>query len=232
MEAIFTKLGQALAGAPWLALAASLAWGVLSVVLSPCHLASIPLIVAFISGQGETSTGRAFRLSLLFASGILATIAGIGLATATAGRMAGDIGRWGNYAVALVFLIVGLHLLGLIPLPVRAASPSGWKRKGYGGALLLGLVFGLALGPCTFAFMAPLLGVVFKLGASRWALAALLLLAYGLGHCGVIVAAGSATARVQRFLDWNEQSKGLAVLKGICGLLVLAAGFWMIQVAR
>ena len=215
-----------------MALAAALTWGILSVILSPCHLASIPLIVAFISGQGETSARRAFLLSLLFASGILATIAVIGVATAAAGRIAGDIGRIGNYAVAVVFLVVGLHLLGLIPLPARAANPANWRRKGYSGALLLGLVFGLALGPCTFAFMAPLLGVVFQLGGSRWAFAASLLLAYGLGHCAVIVAAGSATAKVQRFLDWNEKSKGLALLKGICGLLVLLAGFRMIHAAR
>ena len=99
------------------ALAASLVWGVLSVVLSPCHLSSIPLIVGFISGQGRVSTGRAFGIASFFAVGILITIAAIGAITAAAGRMMGDLGRWGNYFVAAIFFLVGLHLLGVIPAP-------------------------------------------------------------------------------------------------------------------
>jgi hypothetical protein len=49
-------------GAPLIALAASMAWGVLSILLSPCHLASVPLIVGFISEQGTVTVRR--RLSL------------------------------------------------------------------------------------------------------------------------------------------------------------------------
>jgi len=36
---------------------------------------------------------------------------------------------------------------------------------------------------------------------------ALLLLAYGVGHCAVIVAAGTSAELVQTLLNWNEQSK-------------------------
>ena len=59
MEQLFTNLSHAVEGAPLLALGASVAWGVLSIILSPCHLASIPLIVGFINDQGVTSTRRA-----------------------------------------------------------------------------------------------------------------------------------------------------------------------------
>ena len=90
------------------------------------------------------------------------------------------------------------------------------------------LVFGIALGPCTFAFMAPVLGVTFKVAKTEPVYAASLLLAYGLGHCAVIVAAGTSTELVQRFLDWNEHSKGVTLVKRICGLLVLAAGGYLI----
>ena len=60
MEDLFTSLNHAVEGTPALALSAAVAWGILSIVLSPCHLASIPLIVGFISGQGRMSTARAF----------------------------------------------------------------------------------------------------------------------------------------------------------------------------
>jgi cytochrome c-type biogenesis protein len=231
MEQLFTNLSHAVEGAPLIALAASFVWGVLSIILSPCHLASIPLIVGFISEQGQATTRRAFWTSTLFAVGILITIAAIGAITAAAGRMMGDVGRYGNYLVALIFLVVGLHLVGVIPLSFSGPGQVGMKRKGFLAAFVLGLVFGVALGPCTFAYMAPMLGVTLKLAATHFFYGALLLLAYGLGHCWVIVAAGTSTELVQRFLNWNGRSPGLIVLKVICGILVMLGGAWLIYTA-
>jgi len=231
MEQLFTNLSHAVEGAPLVALSAAVVWGILSIVLSPCHLASVPLIIGFISEQGQVTAKRAFWTSTLFAVGILITIAVIGAMTAAAGRMMGDVGRYGNYFVALIFLVVGLHLVGVIPLNFSGAGPVGMKRKGYLAAFILGLLFGVALGPCTFAYLAPMLGVTFKLAATNFLYGAALLLAYGVGHCSVIVAAGTSTERVQRFLNWNEQSKGLAVLKVTCGILVMLGGVWLIYSA-
>lgn len=231
MQELFTGLSHAVEGAPMIALGAAVLWGILSIVLSPCHLASIPLIVGFISGQGQVSTRRAFWTSTLFAVGILVTIAAIGAITAGAGRMLGDVGRYGNYFVALIFLVVGLHLLGVIPLPFSGPGQVGIKRKGMLAALVLGLVFGVALGPCTFAYMAPMLGVTFKLAKTAPLYGASLLLAYGIGHCAVIVVAGTFTEVVQRFLNWNENSKALILVKGVCGVLVVLGGVWMIYTA-
>jgi cytochrome c-type biogenesis protein len=228
MEQLFTNLSHAVEGAPGIALGASFIWGILSIILSPCHLASIPLIVGFISGQGRVSTARASGIATLFAVGILVTIAAIGAITAAAGRMMGDVGRWGNYFVAAIFFVVGLHLLGVIPMPWSGPGQVGMKRKGLLAAFTLGLVFGIALGPCTFAYMAPMLGVTFKLAATNFLYGAALLLAYGVGHCSVIVAAGTSTELVQRFLNWNEHSKGVTILKFVCGALVLLAGLYLL----
>ena len=232
MEQIFTSLSHAVEGAPAIALAASAIWGILSIILSPCHLASIPLIVGFISGQGRVSTARASGIATLFAVGILVTIAAIGVITAAAGRMMGDVGRWGNYFVAAIFFVVGLHLLGVIPMPWSGPGKVNMKRKGLLAAFILGLVFGIALGPCTFAYMAPMLGVTFKLAETNPLYGASLLLAYGVGHCSVIILAGTFTEVVQRFLNWNEQSKSVRVVKGICGVLVMLGGAWLIYSAR
>jgi len=231
VEQLFTNLSHAVEGAPLIALAAAIVWGILSIVLSPCHLASIPLIVGFISEQGQVTARRAFWISTLFAVGILITIAAIGAVTAAAGRIVGEVGRYGNYIVAIIFFAVGLHLLGVIPMPWSGPGQVGMKRKGLVAAFILGLVFGIALGPCTFAYMAPMLGVVFKLGATNFLFGALLLLAYGVGHCAVIVAAGTSTELVQGFLGWNERSRGVAVVKIICGILVILGGVWLIYSA-
>ena len=232
MEHIFTSLTHAVEGTPLIALSAALVWGILSILLSPCHLASIPLIVGFIDEQGKTTVARAFFISLLFASGILLTIAVIGGITAAAGRMMGDVGRYGNYFVALIFFGVGLHLLGVLKNPFgKNLDQVNMKRKGMGAAFLLGLIFGVALGPCSFAYMAPLLGIAFKLGSEQPLYAGSLLLLYGIGHCSVIVLAGTSTSVVQRYMNWNEKSHGALLLKRICGVLVLIGGLYLIYVA-
>ena len=231
MDDLFTSLTRAVETGSGMALFAAAVWGVLSIVLSPCHLASIPLIVGFVNGQGQVSTRRAFALSSLFALGILATIAVIGVITAAAGRLMGDLGPYANYAVAAIFFVVGLYLLGVIPMPWSGPGQVAFKRRGLLAALVLGLVFGVALGPCTFAYMAPMLAVSFKVAGTRPIFAVSLLALYGVGHCAVIVAAGTFTEVVQRYLNWNERSRGGAILRGLCGVLVLAGGVYLIYLA-
>ena len=229
IRAMFEWLSNSLQSGPITALTASFIWGVLSILLSPCHLASIPLIVGFIDEQGRISTKRAFWLATLFSMGILITIAAIGLITGLLGRMLGDIGAYGNYFVAIIFFIVGLHLLGIIPLPFLGKSGQpAFKKKGLLASFILGLVFGIALGPCTFAYMAPMLGVAFKISSTQFLYGITLLFVYGIGHCSVIVFAGTFTEVVQHYLNWSEKSKGTIISKKICGVLVILGGIYLI----
>jgi len=226
---LFTWLSNALTQSPEIAILAAFIWGLLSVILSPCHIACIPLIVGFIDGQGNITTRRAFGLSLLFGLGILITIGIIGLITGLLGRMIGDIGGYGSYFVAIVFFAVGLNLLGILPLPfMEGGANPNYKRKGLLAAFILGLLFGIALGPCTFAYMATMLGVVFSMASTKTIFALSLLLAYGIGHCAVLVFAGTFTEVVQHYLHWTEKSKGAVILKMICGVLVILGGVSLI----
>jgi cytochrome c-type biogenesis protein len=226
---LFTWLSQALTQSPEIAILAAFIWGILSVALSPCHIACIPLIVGFIDGQGNISTLRAFVLSSLFGFGILITIGVIGLITGLMGRMIGDIGGYGNYFVAIIFFVVGLNLLGVLKLPFMEGGVNpNFQRKGVFAAFILGLLFGIALGPCTFAYMATMLGVVFNIASTKIVFAVSLLLAYGIGHCAVLVFAGTFTEVVQHYLHWTEKSKGAVILKKACGILVILGGFYLI----
>jgi len=231
MEQLFTSLTKAIEATPAIAISASFIWGILSILLSPCHLSSIPLIVGFIDQQGRMSTKRAFFISTLFAVGILATIGIIGAITAAAGRMMGDVGRYGNYFVAVIFFLVGLYLLDILPMPWSGPGQIGMKRKGMLAALILGLVFGIALGPCTFAYMAPMLGVTFRVASTSLLYGIILLVAYGVGHCSVIILAGTSTELVQRYLNWSEKSKGTTIVKKVCGILVILGGLYLIYTA-
>jgi len=224
-------LQAAFSDAPGVALAAAFAWGVISMLLSPCHLAAIPMIVGFVDEQDGAMNGRrAFQLSLFFAIGLFIAIAAIGLVTAGLGRAVGDV-PYKAYIVAVVFFVVGLNMLGVIPLGWTRPNTHGMAGKGWLPAICLGTVFGIALGPCTFAFMAPLLAVSFQAAATHLGYATLLLVLYGLGHCSVIVIAGTCTGLVQRYLKWNAASRGTRWVKRVCGVLLLLAGLYMLAVA-
>ena len=228
MIKLFSALSHAIEGAPLIAIGASFIWGILSIILSPCHLTSIPLIIGYLSNKRELSIKKAFHLSIVFSIGILISIAVIGGITAAAGRILGDVGKFGNYVVAMVFLIFGLNLLGILPLNFPGLSTMKSQRKGNLSVLSLGLIFGLALGPCTFAFMAPMLGIVFNLTAKNLPYGLILLSAFAIGHCSVIIAAGTSTRLVQQITKWDDQSKGITIIRKICGILVLLGGIYLV----
>ncbi len=226
---VFEWLSNSMQSNLMIALTASLLWGMLSILLSPCHLASIPLIVAFIGEQGKMSTKKAFWLGTSFSLGILTTIAAIGLITGLLGRMLGDIGSYGSYIVAIIFFIIGLHLLEVIQLPfLGKTNQPAFRKKGLLAAFGLGLIFGIALGPCSFAYMAPMLGIVFTVSATQFFYGVLLLLFYGIGHCSIIIIAGTFTEIVQKYLNWNEKSKGTVLIKKTCGVLIILGGMYLI----
>lgn len=232
MEPLWSGLTKAIEGTALVALCAAFVWGILSVILSPCHLSSIPLIVGFISEEGSLTRRRAFNLASLFAAGMLLTIGILGVITASMGRLMGDVGPYGNYLVAAVFFVVGLHLLSVITIPLPDTVKVGMKRRGLLAAFVLGLIFGLALGPCTFAYMAPVLALTFRTATTNLAFGIALLAIYGIGHCSVIVAAGTSAEMVQHYLTWSERSYVMSTIKRICGALVLCGGLYLIYVAN
>jgi len=229
IRTLFEWLSTSLESTPGIAFIASFIWGIFSILLSPCHLSSIPLIVGFIDGQGRVHVKRAFFIATVFSVGILVTIGIIGIITGLMGRMLGDIGAYGNYIVAIILFVVGLYLLEIINIPfLNPSFHTGFRMKGLFASFILGLVFGLAIGPCTFAYMAPMLGIVFKLASDNFMFAILILLFYALGHCSVIILAGTFTGVVQEYLNWNEKSKGAVILKKVCGVLVIIGAVYII----
>jgi cytochrome c-type biogenesis protein len=228
-ESLFSALSIASGQNYLLALAASFAWGIFSVLLSPCHLSGIALVIGYISTHGRIKVQRTLLLSLLFASGSLLTIAFLGVITASMGRMLGDTGEWGNYVIAVVFILMGLYLLDIIRLNWRGMELADDQRGGLLGALVLGLLFGIGLGPCTFAFLAPVLGISFGMASESWLKAVLLIGVFGIGHASVIAVAGSMTNLVQHYLDWTGKSGAMLYMKRSFGVVLVIIGlyfFW------
>ncbi len=195
-------------------------------LVSPCHLSSIPLVIGYLIKQEDEAARRPFILSFVFALGILLTIGLIGAITTLMGRMMGDVGIWGQIFVSAVFFVVGLYLMDVVPLSWGELMPSGTSFRGRKGALVLGLIFGIGLGPCTFAFMAPVLAVVFTVGAAEPMHSLSLIAAFGIGHCAVIAGAGGTAGSVQRYLRWTGNSQRAVWTKRAAGVLVMLGGIY------
>ena len=229
MTGFLNQVSGMIAAAPIIAVAGSFLWGLASVLFSPCHLVSVPLLVGYLNSHHEGHPMNSALLSLLFAAGILVTIAAIGVGTALAGRMLGDIGTVAEYVIAALLVLFGLYLIGALPIPSLSTSLAGRIRVSGGlSVFLIGLVFGIGLGPCTFAFMAPVLVLVISSSLERPWLSAVLLAAFAVGHSAVIVGAGTLSQAVRRYLKWDSRSKGTLWVRRICGTLVAAGGVYLI----
>ena len=230
---LFEVLSNAISASAGIAIPAAFTWGILSILLSPCHLSSIPLIMAYISGQKQAKTRDAFRLSFFFGIGILVTVAVLGIVTALLGRIIGDIGPFGqtivNILLAVIFLIIGLYFLNILPLPFDNFfnNPKQSNRK-WLTALILGLVFGASVGPCTFAYMAPLLGVVFQTAGTNLLHSLILVSAFAIGHAGIIIILGTFTPVIKAFLKWDEKSRATSIIKVIIGILFILIAVYFV----
>jgi len=232
LESFFLTINEWMTGATMLAALGCFLWGMVSVLFSPCHLASIPLIVAYVAGQEQILQPRqASAYSIAFTLGLFITIALIGIVCAFLGRMLGDVGNYWQIIVGLILLWVALGMMG-----VEACSASGsllyrLNLRGIWGAFGLGLAYGVLSGSCTFGFIAPILAIITiqqKVGVGI-----LFITLFALGHCLPIVIAGSSAAMVRKLIEnktWQGAGlwfrKGAGALIAVLGIYFIGNPFW------
>ena len=221
------RINEWLTAGPTLATAGAFAWGMVSVLFSPCHLASVPLVVAYVGGQERTVQPRhAAWYAGVFTIGLFITIAAVGIACALLGRMLGDVGVWWQVPVGIVLIWVALDMLG-----VQACSMSGsllyrLKLRGIHGAFGLGLAYGILSGSCTFGFIAPILAIVTV--QEKILTGSMMMILFALGHCLPIVIAGSSTAVVRKLTESSSwQGTGLWFRRG-AGVVICLLGIYFI----
>jgi cytochrome c biogenesis protein CcdA len=228
MESILGDINGIIQTSPWLAPLAIFFGGALT-ASNPCVLAMIPLMMAFVGAyQGTSGARKAFSFSLLFVVGLTITFTLLGLVAAVMGRLLGDVGRFWPYLVAAVCFIMGLHLMGIwnFDLPL----PQAWKPKQAGpwGAFLLGLLFGVVSTPCATPILAVLL--VYIASKGNLAYGGLLLFLYALGHCALILIAGTSMGLAKRLIESRGLNTSLAYLRKGSGVLIILIGFYFIWV--
>jgi cytochrome c-type biogenesis protein len=227
LETLFLTVNDWMTGGAMIAALGCFLWGMISVVFSPCHLASIPLIVAYVGGQRQAlKPGDAAYYSVSFTLGLFIMIALVGIVCALLGRMLGDVGSYWQIVIGLVLIWVALGMLGVEKCSVSGSLLYRLNFRGIGGALGLGLAYGILSGSCTFGFIAPILAIITV--QKQIATGILLILLFAAGHCLPIVIAGSSTAAVKGILEnsaWQEAGNWFR--KG-AGILIVMLGVYFI----
>ena len=227
LETIFLTVNEWMSAGSTVAALGCFVWGMISVLFSPCHLASIPLIVAYVGGQQKAVNPReASVYSAAFTVGLFITIALIGIICALLGRMLGDIGNYWQVLVGAVLIWVALGMLGVEKCSLSGSLLYKLNFRGVFGAFGLGLGYGILSGSCTFGFIAPILALITV--QQKVATGILFILLFAVGHCIPIVVAGSSTAAVRRLIENRTwQGTGAWFRKG-AGVMICLLGLYFI----
>ncbi len=155
---------------------------------SPCVLAAIPLIIGYVGGYSEGDKKKAALYSLVFILGLSITFTLLGAAASALGGFLSFAGRWLSAGLALIAVVMGLQLLGLIEIPLPFQKMRQIKSRGLWGAFLLGLLTGTVSSPCATPVLAVILAYVTTRGDILYG--GSLLFVYAVGHCALIFIAG------------------------------------------
>lgn len=219
------NIEQLVAAYPLLAFGAVFLAGVLSSA-SPCVLATIPLVVGFVGGYSDGDRGKAFRYSLVFVFGLSLTFTAFGAAAGLFGTMFGTLGGPWYLIAGMIALVMGGQLMGLyeIRLPIKRDFKP--KQGGIIGAFLLGLFFGIVSSPCATPVLVVLLTVVATKGEILYGIA--LLFTYAIGHCLLMLFAGTFTGFVESFVKARGVVSFSLWAKRCSGLLMALVGGWFV----
>ena len=227
LDSLFLTINGWIAAGTWVASIGCFLWGVVSVLFSPCHLASVPLIVAYVGGQERAINPRqACVYAGVFTTGLFITIALIGIICALLGRMLGDVGNYWQILIGAILIWVALGIIGVEKCSISGGLFYRLNFKGAGGAFLIGLAYGVLSGACTFGFIAPILAIITV--QQKVATGILFILLFAIGHCLPIMAAGSSTAAVRKLMENSAwQGAGSWFRKG-AGAVICLLGIYFI----
>ena len=206
-------------------------WGAASVLLSPCGIGIIPLVISYIENTENPTRSRAFKISSAFCLGIIFNLMLVAFVTSGIGMLLGGYEKLLTLFVAIVFIVMGLHLTGIIHVKIFAltSGAKGTESQNLKGAVILGIVSGLAVGPCSIAYVSPVLSLAIS-GASEsgFMYSVSLILSYAIGYSLVIILAGTFAQVFAIYLQSERGDKVLKCVNILCGLGLIAAGLYFI----
>ena len=195
--------------------------GVLSFT-SPCALPLVPGYIGYMSGV-SARRGRTLLSAAIFVAGFALVFTLLGAASSAAASLIAEHRQLLDRLAGIVIVLLGLFLLGLVPLPglLRERRPLlEHVRPGPEGALLLGIAYAFGWTPC----IGPILGAILALAAAEGTAhqGALLLLLYSLGLGIPFLLAALFLDRFRAVSSWIRRRA--AVIDAAGGVLLVGMG--------
>lgn len=215
----------------WLSIVTFFGLGLL-LAFTPCVLPMIPILSSMIVGQGQSmSTGRAFRLSLVYVLVMASTYAAVGVIVGLSGYniQAFLQNPWVLSAIAGLFVLLALSMFGFYQFQMPAGIQTKltqWSQKQGGGQVgsvaAMGFISSLIVGPCITAPLAGALIYIAKTGDALIGGAALFSLGMGMG-APLLLIGTSAGKLVPRTGAWMN------MVQRVFGILLLAMAIYMLS---
>ena len=148
------------------------------------------------------------------------------------GMLLGGYERFLTLITAGVFIVMGLHLLGVIHVRFFSlgSGGKGTESQSLWGAVVLGVVSGLAVGPCSIAYVSPVLSLAMSVSSPI-----LLVMSYALGYSAVLVCAGTFAQMFSGFTEGGEGNMtywAVRVVNMLCGVGLILGGVYMVSEMR
>lgn len=223
-----------------LALPLVVAGGLLT-AFNPCCLPMYPAVLGFMgsrccqaeTGKNETESialgAMQARIALVFVLGMATATAVMGLLTAGLGWVFGRFDPVFQMLLALVPIVMGLSLLGLLPLRLptwhiqRLHGIDAYRLKHALTAFGAGFLFSLAIAPCATPILLGILTLVAMQGDLVWG--GVLMFIYGLGTGLPLLLIGHGYEWLQPWFATPSRQRGL---RYISGLLLLGVGVYIL----
>jgi cytochrome c biogenesis protein CcdA len=223
MESILANFGQLLTQNLWLAFVMALVAGLIS-SFSPCVLSAIPLVIGYVGGYAGDNPKTALKYSLLFCAGLAATFTALGVVSAVLGRLMMGAGGWWFILLGLIMTATGLQMLGILNFMPQVCGVPG-RGKGLLGAFLLGILGGALSSPCATPVLVAILTFVAVKG--NLMLGVGLLAFYSIGHCALLLIAGTSVGFVQNVASSSGAARWGRILKLFFGIFIIILALYL-----
>ena len=218
-------------GSVWLSLITLFGIGLL-LAFTPCVFPMIPILSSIIVGQGKAiSTSRGFSLSVAYVLGMASINTVAGIAAALTGESLAVMLQtpWVLASFAGVFVILSLAMFGFYELQMpgfiqnRLTEVSNRQKSGsLAGAVVMGLLSAVIVGPCVAAPMFGVLLFISQTGDPYFGGLALFALSLGMG--APLIAIGTSAGKLL-----PKAGAWMDTVKAVFGISLLMVAIWMIR---
>ena len=218
-------------GSLWFIALSFLGFGIL-LAFTPCIFPMLPILSGIVVGQGSSlNTRRAFWLSLSYvlASALTYTVFGVLAGLFGSNLQALFQEPWVIMAFSGVFILLALSMFGGFQVQIpsfiqsRVMAISSKQQGGkLLGAMMMGILSALAIGPCVTA---PLTGALIYIGQTGDAyLGGMALFALGIGMGIPLIIFGTYAGKLM-----PKAGAWMAITKAIFGIGLLAVAVWLLS---